>query len=118
MTTKRNAFTLIELLVVVAIIALLMAILMPSLQRVKKQAQAVSCRSNLKQWGLIWYFYMEDSDGKFNRGIYNNSAAANDWPVTLLPYYLDKGKLTLCPSATLPQAEGGLLERRAWNWDV
>jgi prepilin-type N-terminal cleavage/methylation domain-containing protein len=118
MTTKRRAFTLIELLVVVAIIALLMAILMPSLQRVKKQAQAVSCRSNLKQWGLIWYFYMEDSDGKFNRGMYQQNAAANDWPVTLLPYYLDKGTLTLCPSATLPQAEGGLLERRAWNWDV
>jgi prepilin-type N-terminal cleavage/methylation domain-containing protein len=44
---KATAFTLIELLVVVAIIALLMAILMPALQRVKKQSKTVVCQSNL-----------------------------------------------------------------------
>lgn len=109
---------MIELLVVVAIIALLMAILMPSLQRVKKQAQAVACKSNLKQWGLIGYFYTEDNDGKFNVGAYNNNAAANDWPVALLPYYREKGELTLCPSATLPLSAGGRFECRAWNWDA
>ena len=118
MRTKQRAFTLIELLVVIAIIAVLMGILMPSLQRVRKQARAVTCRSNLKQWGLIWYLYTEDSDGKFNVGAYEGSAAANDWPVTLLGYYRDKGKLAICPSATLPAAKAGPLEYRAWNWDV
>ena len=118
MRTRQRAFTLIELLVVIAIIALLMGILMPSLQRVRKQARAVTCRSNLKQWGLIWYFYTEDSDGKFNIGSYGQGGAAgNDWPITLLPYYRDKGKLALCPSATLPGAKAGPFEYRAWNWD-
>ena len=58
---ERNGFTLIELLVVIAIIALLLAILMPSLQRVKKQAQSVACLSNIKQWSYCWHMYLEDS---------------------------------------------------------
>ena len=118
MKAKQHGFTLIELLVVIAIIALLMGILMPSLQRVRKQARSVACRSNLKQWGLVWYFYTQDSDGTFNIGAYQGSAAGNDWPVILLPYYKDKGKLALCPSATLPMASSGPFEYRAWNWDV
>ena len=62
---KQKAFTLIELLVVIAIIALLMAILMPALQRVKKQARTIVCRSNLNQYGMAARMYIDDSDGYF-----------------------------------------------------
>jgi len=65
---KLKGFTLIELLVVIAIIALLMAILLPALQRVKRQAKAVLCQANLKQWGTIMTMYTEDNEGHLPSG--------------------------------------------------
>jgi len=49
---ESKGFTLIELLIVIAIIALLMAVLMPALQRVRTQAKAVACQSSLHQWAI------------------------------------------------------------------
>jgi len=64
---KRRGFTLIELLVVIAIIAILMAIMMPALQRVKEQAREMSCRSNLRQYGIAQSLYLDDNDGTYPR---------------------------------------------------
>ena len=61
---SRRGFTLIELLVVIAIIALLLSILMPSLQHAKKQATAVVCMSNQKQLSMAWVMYAEANDDK------------------------------------------------------
>jgi hypothetical protein len=58
-----RAFTLIELLVVISTVALLMAILMPCLQRVRKQAKAVGCQANLRQWGMLYAPYCAENDG-------------------------------------------------------
>jgi len=63
--SKRAGFTLIELLLVISIIALLLALLMPALQRVRKQAKSLACQSNQKQWGLVFSAYTSDNDGNF-----------------------------------------------------
>ncbi len=65
---KPRGFTLIELLVVIAIIAVLMAILMPALNRAREQGKRAACLSNVKQMGLAWVMYADDNDGKIVSG--------------------------------------------------
>jgi prepilin-type N-terminal cleavage/methylation domain-containing protein/prepilin-type processing-associated H-X9-DG protein len=97
--SRRKGFTLIELLVVIAIIALLMAILMPALAKVRKQAKAVTCQANLKQWGAVFSMYTGDNDGYF--GPQSTSAAdkrGTKWMNWARKYYKEP-KLRLCPMA-------------------
>jgi len=72
-----RAFTLIELLVVIAIIALLLAIIMPSLNKVKDKAKDIMCRTNLKSMQLATILYTDTYDGKmpeysFESGLWIN----------------------------------------------
>ncbi|MHC4070937.1 MAG: type II secretion system protein [Planctomycetota bacterium] len=59
---RKEGFTLIELLVVIAIIAILLAILMPALNRVREQGKRAVCLSNLKQLSLAWILYADDNE--------------------------------------------------------
>ena len=70
-----NGFTLIELLVVISIIAVLLSILMPALQSVKRRTQRIVCASNLRQMGLTAILYAQDYDDKFP---YRNEYAPQD----------------------------------------
>lgn len=95
---KQKGFTLIELLVVIAIIALLMAILMPALQRVRKQARGVACQSNLRQWGTIFAMYTGDNEGYFpeRKG---GSDAYGRWMDSMREYYITTEDIRCCPVA-------------------
>ncbi len=86
---KKKGFTLIELLVVIAIIAVLMGVLMPALQTVKRQGYAVVCRSNMKQIGLAANMYAEDYKNKVPRGLVYDTSAT--WFELFMPYLAQKG---------------------------
>ncbi|MHC4756166.1 MAG: type II secretion system protein [Planctomycetota bacterium] len=100
---KSRGFTLIELLVVISIIALLMAILLPTLAKAKEQAQAASCQANLRQWTVAYTMMFNDTDGRF--GIQQRSPD--------IKYYIDK-KLEKCPSQK--DIEGLGVELQGWNY--
>jgi prepilin-type N-terminal cleavage/methylation domain-containing protein len=114
---KRTGFTLVELLVVIAIIALLMSILMPALARVRMQAKAVMCQSNLKQWGNIFCMYAEDNRGYFPGYDAGTKVAEHWWPVALLPYYRNLD-LCVCPAANRFWTDGAPHNSPFTGWGV
>jgi prepilin-type N-terminal cleavage/methylation domain-containing protein/prepilin-type processing-associated H-X9-DG protein len=76
---KSSGFTLIELLVVIAIIAILMAILMPALNRVKEQGKRAVCLNNLKQLSLAWIMYADENDDRLVNGAIGYSDSQQTW---------------------------------------
>src|SRR4051794_32542387 len=96
--TQRGAFTLIELLVVIAIIAILIALLVPAVQKVRASAARTQCANNLKQLALGCYNY-EVFYKRYPRG--NESPASStlqngdnggSWLFVILPF-MEQGPL-------------------------
>jgi len=110
-----RGFTLIELLVVISIIVLLMALLIPALQRVRRQAKAVLCHSNLRQWAMTLAAYTEDHEGRYPsdplgingiwllRGTFLSESDPNADEGSF-HHFSTKG-IACCPMATKPSGE-------------
>ncbi len=134
---ERKGFTLIELLVVISVIAVLMAILMPSLGRARDQARGVACRSNLRQWGIGAIGFAYDNRDRlvaeYDEGIWHGAfrpymggktkAVGVDVHAASTSKFSKTKDVGLCPSANKPRWEldgsqgpgFGLGPRSAWG---
>jgi prepilin-type N-terminal cleavage/methylation domain-containing protein/prepilin-type processing-associated H-X9-DG protein len=78
---KRCGFTLVELLVVIGIIALLVAVLLPALNKARRAAQTAACLSNLRQLGIAYYMYVGSNNGYLPYAIYPSYSLRTSGPV-------------------------------------
>src|SRR5580765_2165272 len=101
--SRRVGFTLIELLVVIAIIAILIALLVPAVQKVRDAAARSQCGNNLKQIGIALHSYHDarkvlPPGASADKAPWKNPTTAADadwgssWMIYLLPY-IDQGPL-------------------------
>ena len=116
---RISGFTLIELLVVIAIIALLVSILLPSLNKAKELAKSAACMANIKGISTSLFIYTEDYDGWCPQDFYDvgwtNIAWANTLSITeftpdgaIEGFHVPPKGPYVCPSYPDPELQWGL----------
>jgi prepilin-type N-terminal cleavage/methylation domain-containing protein len=125
-TRPRGAFTLVELLVVIGIIALLISVLLPALQKAQEAGKAIVCASQMRQIGTAFAMYLVDSKGTYppcwmqdNPNTftdYSGQPGHNYSWATLLRKYLGATKTDPYQGSNLPVyiCPNDTLERAGW----
>ena len=114
----QRGFTLIELLVVISILALLAALLLPSMNTARENARRAVCSSNLRQWGIVAFTFARDNQFfpicygsrpgveqifpirmNADTSVFTTEVASRGTPIQTLQTYGLTTPLTICPSA-------------------
>jgi prepilin-type N-terminal cleavage/methylation domain-containing protein len=103
---RLSGFTLIELLVVVAVIAILLAIMLPALRTARVITKRLKCQSNLKQIAVAWNMYLDDNDGRFYQ-VVNANVLYGGWSGRRPPTWRPLNSYLNLPAVIAEESESG-----------